>query len=41
MNDTSIEISKDSNLSGDRTIWIKFVDNKLYMEEQDYNPQLD
>lgn len=41
MNDTSIEIYKDNNPSGARTIWIKLVDDKLYMDEQDYSPQLE
>lgn len=37
----SIVIYKDNNPSGARTIWIKLVDDKLYMEEQDYSPQLE
>lgn len=41
MNDTSIEIYKDNNPSGARTIWIKLVDDKLYMDEQDYSPQIE
>ncbi|WP_289193197.1 hypothetical protein [Bacteroides acidifaciens] len=41
MNDTSIEIYKDNNPSGARTIWIRLIDDKLYMEEQDYSPQLE
>ncbi len=41
MNDTSIEIYKDCNPSGARTIWIKLIADKLYMEEQDYSPQLE
>lgn len=45
MNDSksidSVVIYKDNNPSGARTIWIKFVDDKLYMYEQDYSPQLE
>lgn len=37
----SIVIYKDNNPSGARTIWIKLIDDKLYMEEQDYSPQLE
>lgn len=37
----SIVIYKDNNPSAARTIWIKFADDKLYMEEQDYSPQLE
>lgn len=41
MNDTSIEIYKDNNPSGARTIWLRLIDDKLYMEEQDYSPRLE
>lgn len=42
MNDnTSVVIYKDNNPSGARTIWIKCVDGKIYMEEQDYGPRLE
>ena len=34
-------IYKDNNPSGARTIWIRLIDDKLYMEEQDYSPQLE
>ncbi len=37
----SIEIYKDNNPSGARTIWIKLIDDKLYMEEQDVSPKLE
>lgn len=37
----SIEIYKDNNPSGARTIWIRLADDELYMEEQDYSPQLE
>lgn len=37
----SILIYKDNNPSGARTIWIRLIDDKLYMEEQDYSPQLE
>lgn len=37
----STVIYKDNNPSGARTIWIKIADDKLYMEEQDYSPQLE
>lgn len=36
----SIVIYKDNCPSSARTIWIKLIDDKLYMEEQDVSPQL-
>lgn len=43
-NSTSIDsvvIYRDNNPSGARTIWIKLVDGKLYMDELDVSPQLE
>ncbi len=37
----SVEIYSDNNPAGARTIWIKLVDDKLYMSEQDVSPQLE
>lgn len=36
-----IEIYKDNNPLGARTIWIKLLEGKLYMSEQDVSPQLE
>lgn len=37
----SIVIYKDNNPSGARTIWITLTNGKVYMQEQDYSPQLE
>lgn len=37
----SIVIYEDNNPNGARTIWIKLVDDKLYMQQQDYSSQLE
>ncbi len=37
----SDEIYRDNNPAGARTIWIKLVDGKLYMSEQNVSPQLE